>query len=29
VPGVDEEIGIGVDLLDVLTRTLDEMGAPR
>lgn len=29
VPGVDEEIGIGVDVLDVLTRTLDEMGAPR
>ena len=29
VPGVDEEIGIGVDVLDVLSRTLDEIGAPR
>ena len=29
VPGVDEEIGIGVDVLEVLTRTLDEMGVPR
>lgn len=29
IPGVDEEIGIGVDVLDVLRRTLDEIGAPR
>lgn len=29
VPGVDEEIGVGVDVLDVLTRALDELGAPR
>lgn len=27
ISGVDEEIGIGVDVLDVLTRALDEMGA--
>lgn len=29
VPGVDEEIGMGVDVLEVLTRALDEMGVSR
>jgi len=26
VPGVDEEVGMGSDVLDVLTRALDELG---
>ena len=29
VPGVDEEIGLGCDVLDVLTRALDTVGVPR
>jgi methylmalonyl-CoA mutase len=29
VPGVDEEVGVGSDVLDVLTRALDSMGASR
>ena len=29
LPGVDEEIGIGSDVLEVLTRALDALGVPR
>lgn len=29
VPGVDEEVGLGSDVLDVLTRALDAMGVER
>jgi len=29
VPGVDEEVGLGVDVLDVLSRALDSLGVAR
>lgn len=29
IEGVDEEVGMGADVLDVITRALDHLGAPR